>query len=912
MPNVKVSPKSESLRTGAGLRRGFLDFFQEQGHRILPSGNLVPTNDPTLMFVNAGMAPFKDIFIGRAAAPAPRATTSQKCIRISGKHNDLENVGVTARHHTFFEMLGNFSFGDYFKERAIELAWKFVTETLGLPESHLVVTVFGGENGIAADDEAAALWRRVAGLKEERVLRCGAADNFWQMGETGPCGPCSEIHFFFGEGTPDISTFGAEPNSAGAGWVELWNLVFMQFERDIAGNFNPLPAPCIDTGAGLERFAAVMQGVTSNYDTDLLRPILDAAAKLAGVRYQSSPSAQDVALRVIADHARTSAFLIAEGIFPDRDGRAYVLRRVMRRAIRHAQNLGLGPGFLAECASVVVDEYGQAYPELVDRRALIEDVVRQEEGRFHATLKRGLELIETHAPACSPDAPAAPQTAGAPPALSGEVAFNLYDTFGFPLDLLEVIGRERGFSVDVAGFEAAMEAARERSAGSKVGSAALAEGFTLAERDLPATHFVGYEREQASAQVLALLGPNAERVSMLAPGSTGYVVTDVTPCYAESGGQVGDTGSLAGPGLRATILDTQRPREGVVFHQVRVDVGRLEPGAQVELVVDSGRRQAIRRHHSVTHLLHAALRAELGPQATQKGSHVGPSRLRFDFSASTALSTEQLGRIERAVNAAIMANDAVTTDICDLDAAKAAGAIGLFEARYGEEVRVLTMGDSKELCGGTHVGRTGDIGTFRIVSESSLAAGVRRIEAVAGAAALAFAQEEAGRLLSLGQLLKTNPDQVAERIERLLEEQKALQKTVQALKRQLVEGVAGVSEAQLESVGGVNLLAEVTPPTDISVLRERIDKLKQQHAPAVVILGTRSEDGKALLAIGVSKGLEGRISAKALIQAAAPKIQGGGGGRPDFAQAGGAQASGLEDALATAQSLARTTLACQP
>ncbi len=909
MRNVKVFPKSESLRTGAGLRRGFLDFFHGEGHRIVPSGSLVPANDPTLMFVNAGMAPFKDVFIGRAAAPASRATSAQKCIRISGKHNDLENVGVTARHHTFFEMLGNFSFGDYFKEQAIELAWKFVTETLGLPESHLVVTVFGGENGLAADDEAAALWKRIAGLKDERVLRCGVADNFWQMGETGPCGPCSEIHFFFGEGTPDVSAFGAEPDSAGAGWVELWNLVFMQFERDLAGNFAPLPAPCIDTGAGLERFAAVMQGVTSNYDTDLLRPILDAAAKLAGVRYRSSPSPEDVALRVIADHARTSAFLIAEGIFPDRDGRAYVLRRVMRRAIRHAQSLGLGPGFLAECAGVVVDQYGQAYPELVDRRALISDVVRQEEGRFHATLKRGLDLIETHAPASTPDAPSVAHSASGLPSLSGDVAFNLYDTFGFPLDLLEVIGRERGFAVDVAGFEAAMEAARQRSAGSKVGSAALAEGFALAERDLPPTRFVGYEREQASARVLALLDPNAEPQTRLAAGSTGYVVTDVTPYYAESGGQVGDTGTLSAPGVRATILDTQRPREGVVFHQVRVDEGSLESSHKVELTIDSPRRRAIRRHHSVTHLLHEALRAELGPQATQKGSYVGPARLRFDFSAATALSPEQLSRIERAVNAAIMANEAVTTDICDLEAAKAAGAVGLFEARYGAEVRVLTMGTSKELCGGTHVNFTGDIGSFRIVSESSLAAGVRRIEAVAGSAALAYAQDESGRLLRLGQLLKTSPDQLCERIERLLEEQRALQKTVQALKRQLVEGAAGASKTQIEAVGGVNLLAEVTPSTDIAVLRERIDKLKQQHAPAVVILGTRSADGKALLAIGVSKGLEDRISAKSLIQAAAPKIQGGGGGRTDFAQAGGSQAAGLEDALATAQSLARATLA---
>lgn len=894
----KTAPKTP--RTGAEVRQAFQDFFAAEGHKVLPSGSLVPRNDPTLMFVNAGMVPFKDIFTGRAERPAARATTSQKCIRISGKHNDLENVGVTARHHTFFEMLGNFSFGDYFKERAIDLAWRFITEVLQLPEERLVVTIFGGEGELAADEEAGELWQRVARVPAERILRCGMADNFWQMGEVGPCGPCSEIHYYFGEGEPDIARFGEEPGVDGSGWVELWNLVFMQFERNARGEFTPLPHPSIDTGAGLERLAAVVQGVTSNYDTDLLRPIVERAAELAGLHYEASQSEADVSLRVIADHARTAAFLIAEGIFPDRDGRAYVLRRVMRRAIRHAHLLGLKQGFLAACAEVVITNQGAAFPELHEHAALIKDVINQEEARFRETLARGLELIQANTDWLEPSP--------GQRCLPGAVAFKLYDTYGFPLDLQQVIGREQGFAVDDAGFEAALATARDRSRGSKVGSAALDEGVEQLERRCEATTFVGYDQLEAEAKVVALLDAEARPVTELRASQTGFVAVDTTPFYAEAGGQAGDMGEMHHAGFKAQVLDTQRPKQKVSLHRVVAEKGGLTVGDAVTLSVDASRRQAIRRHHSATHLLHHALREALGPQATQKGSYVGPDRLRFDYAGSQPLSRAQLDAIEAQVNQAVLANVPVTTELCDMAGAKAKGAIGLFEERYGEEVRVLTMGASIELCGGTHVARSGDIGAVRVLSDVGVAAGVRRIEAVAGEAALAHAREQEAALETLALQLKTTPDRLQERVAKLLEELKAQGRELEQAKRAVLEG-SSASAATVKQLGEVTLHVQEVPATDMKTLRDRVDQLKDAHAPAVVLLGSASADGKALLAFGVSKALSAQLSAKTLIASAAPHIRGGGGGRPDFAQAGGAYPEGLAQALEAATAAASDQLA---
>ncbi|MBZ0115584.1 MAG: alanine--tRNA ligase, partial [Sandaracinaceae bacterium] len=693
------------MRTSAEVREAFLKFFADRGHARIASGPIAPPNDPTLMFTNAGMVQFKDVFTGKDKRDYTRATTSQKCIRISGKHNDLENVGFTARHHTFFEMLGNFSFGDYFKREAIQYAWQFVTEVLGAPREKLVVSIFGGEGNLPADEEAAALWVELADLPAERILRCGAKDNFWSMGDTGPCGPCTEIHYFMGEGEPDIGRFGEEPAPDGRGWVELWNLVFMQFERHEDGSLTNLPAPSIDTGGGLERMTTVAQNVLSNYDTDLLRPIVELAAKISGKKYGGTLEPDDVSMRVIADHARTTAFMISENIVPGPERRGYVLRRVMRRAIRHGHRLGIGQLFLHEAALQVVELMGGIYPQLVERRLLIEETVKQEETRFRETLERGLKLLDENTEWAE---------IGGQKTLPGKVAHTLFSTYGFPLDLQDVIGAERGFAVDHEGFERAKEEHAKASEGEAApGDVAIEAVYHQLAGELPKTEFLGYDEERAKSKVLALIADGA-KVQGLRPGQRGALVAAATPFYAESGGQVGDRGVIRAGDARFVVEDTHKPREGLFVHHGILEHGSLEVGAAIELEVDHTLRARTRRNHSATHLLHWALRTVLGPQAMQRGSLVGPDRLRFDYAGSRPLSAEEIARIEDLVNEKILVNAPIETEVLPMAEAKAKGAIGIFEEKYGEVVRMLRMtDDSIELCGGTHASRTGDLGLFK-------------------------------------------------------------------------------------------------------------------------------------------------------------------------------------------------------
>ncbi len=872
------------------IRQAFLDFFAERDHRVVPSGPLVPAHDPTLLFTNAGMVPFKRVFTGEERRDYSRAASCQKCVRISGKHNDLENVGRTPRHHTFFEMLGNFSFGDYFKKGAIEMAWALVREVLRIEPERIVVTVFGGEGTLEADEEAARIWHETAGLPPERIVRCGKADNFWQMGETGPCGPSSEIHYYLGDGPVDPRTFGQEQRSDGTGWFELWNLVFMQFDRQPDGALQPLPAPSIDTGAGLERLCVVQQGVLSNYETDLLRPLLDRTAELAGRSYRGGDDPDSVSMRVVADHARMAAFTIAEGIFPDRDGRAYVLRRVMRRAVRHGHRLGIEEPFLHEVVDRVVDVMSDVYPELRERRDLLRDVTRQEEERFRRTLDRGLQLIASF--------DGWGERSGAR-VLPGETAFQLYDTYGFPFDLQEVIGREQGFLVDREGFEAAMAAARARSAGSKVGERAVEAIYHEARERLGApVEFSGYETERDHCEVLALLH-EGRLVERLEAGQHGEVITRRTPFYAESGGQVGDRGRLQTLTADFEVQDTQKPLEGLVVHRGTMRKGTLEVGETVEMHVDSERRAATRRNHSATHLLHWALRQVLGPQAMQKGSLVGPERLRFDYAASRPMHREEIERVEDLVNEAVLRNSPITTEVLPLEEAKARGAIGIFEENYGETVRMLRIGPSLELCGGTHALRTGDIGCFRIVSESGLAAGVRRIEASTGWNTLRRARELEARLHEVAARLKASPEQLLGRLDRLLEQHKDLQRAHERLQKRLAEGGGRDLATEAREVDGLRVLGAVVDLPDPKGLREMADQLRQRLAPAVVLLGARKDDGKGLLVCAVSKEASERVRAGDIVRRAAEHIGGGGGGRPDFAQAGGPHGEKLAEAVAS-------------
>ena len=859
---------STSIRTSAELRASFLDYFAQRDHEPVPSSPLVPGNDPTLLFTNAGMVQFKEVFLGRERRAYNRAVSSQRCVRAGGKHNDLENVGYTARHHTFFEMLGNFSFGDYFKREAIEYAWDYLTRVLALPPERLWITVY------TEDDEAAGIWLKEIGADASRFSRCGAKDNFWSMGETGPCGPCSEIFYDHGPEIPGGPP--GSPDEDGDRYVEIWNLVFMQYNRDAEGNLTPLPRPSVDTGMGLERLAAVMQGVHSNYEIDLFVRLIDAAARFTGCADRENKS-----LRVIADHIRSAAFLITDGVTPGNEGRGYVLRRIMRRAIRHGYQLGCTAPFFHRLVSPLVAEMGAAYPELVAAREHVERIILLEEERFAETLEHGLRLLDE-------------AIAGlADVQIPGETVFKLYDTYGFPTDLTADIARERGLTLDMDGFEQAMAQQRERArAASHFGGAATLEIDVQGE-----TEFCGYERLQEEATVVAIYSADGSR-DQLAAGEEGLVVLDLTPFYAESGGQVGDRGWLVGEGGRFEVLDAQKKGEGAVCHLGRVGEGVLAVGDRVDARVDGERRRATALNHSATHLLHAALRQVLGEHVQQKGSLVGPERLRFDFSHYEAVSREQLLEIERMVNREVRENHLVETRIMSLDDAKASGAMALFGEKYSEQVRVLRMGDfSTELCGGTHVKAVGDIGLVKVVGENGIASGVRRIEAVTGATALDWIEADEDRLIRLAGLLKGGRDDIDQRVVALLERSRRLEKELEQLKAKLASSAGQDLASQAILIEGIKVLAARLDGADSKALRVTLDQLKDKLGSAVVVLATEA-DGKVSLIAGVTKDLTDRLRAGDLIREVAEKVGGKGGGRPDMAQAGGNDPAGLPAALA--------------
>ena len=859
---------STSIRTSAELRASFLDYFAQRDHEPVPSSPLVPGNDPTLLFTNAGMVQFKEVFLGRERRAYNRAVSSQRCVRAGGKHNDLENVGYTARHHTFFEMLGNFSFGDYFKREAIEYAWDYLTRVLALPPERLWITVY------TEDDEAADIWLKEIGADDSRFSRCGAKDNFWSMGETGPCGPCSEIFYDHGPEIPGGPP--GSPEEDGDRYVEIWNLVFMQYNRDAEGNLTPLPRPSVDTGMGLERLAAVMQGVHSNYEIDLFVRLIEAAARFTGCADRENKS-----LRVIADHIRSAAFLITDGVTPGNEGRGYVLRRIMRRAIRHGYQLGCTTPFFHRLVSPLVAEMGAAYPELVAAREHVERIILLEEERFAETLEHGMRLLD--------EAIAGLSDARIP----GETVFKLYDTYGFPTDLTADIARERGLTLDMDGFEQAMAQQRERArAASQFGGAAALEIDVQGE-----TEFCGYERLQEEATVVAIYSADGSR-DQLAAGEEGLVVLDLTPFYAESGGQVGDRGWLVGEGGRFDVLDAQKKGEGAVCHLGRVAEGVLSVGDRVDARVDGERRRATALNHSATHLLHAALRQVLGEHVQQKGSLVGPERLRFDFSHYEAVSREQLLEIERMVNREVRENHLVETRIMSLDDAKASGAMALFGEKYSEQVRVLRMGDfSTELCGGTHVKAVGDIGLVKIIGENGIASGVRRIEAVTGANALDWIEADEDRLIRLAGLLKGGRDDVDQRVVALLERSRRLEKELEQLKAKLASSAGQDLASQAIVIDGIKVLAARLEGADSKALRVTLDQLKDKLGSAVVVLATEG-DGKVSLIAGVTKDLTDRLKAGDLIREVAEKVGGKGGGRPDMAQAGGNDPAGLPAALA--------------
>ena len=853
--------------TTGELRRAFLDYFAKADHEIVPSSSLVPGNDPTLLFTNAGMVQFKDVFLGQDKRSYKRATSSQRCVRAGGKHNDLENVGYTARHHTFFEMLGNFSFGDYFKQEAIHYAWRFITEDLGLPPERLWCTVY------EQDDEAADIWLKDVGIDPERFSRLGEKDNFWAMGDTGPCGPCSEIFYDHG---PDIA--GGPPGSPdedGDRYVEIWNLVFMQFDRNVAGDLTPLPKPSVDTGMGLERIAAVMQDVHSNYDIDLFAAIIEDAAFVTNAVDGDASS-----LRVIADHIRACSFLIADGVMPGREGRGYVLRRIIRRAVRHGYKLGMEEPFFHRLVESVERQMGEAYPELTAAADHVERVLKTEELRFAETLSQGMGLLE--------DAIAGLDGKVIP----GDTVFKLYDTYGFPIDLTADIARERGLSVDESGFSDAMNQQRQRGR--------AASKFAAEEGGLPildeATEFLGYETLNAAGEVTALFR-DGEPVEGLEVGQTGIIVLNATPFYAESGGQVGDEGELLGPNGEFRVDDTQKL--GAAFgHLGEVIKGAVQVGDSVSTAVNGERRAAIVLNHSATHLMHAALREVLGDHVQQKGSLVAPDRLRFDFSHYQALTHEEIAQIETLVNAQIRDNVATETREMAYQAAVDAGAMAFFGDKYGDTVRVLRMGDfSIELCGGTHVSRAGDIGLFKITMETGIAAGVRRIEAVTGEGALAHIRATDNTLRKVADLVKGGRDDVDQKVAQLVERGRALEKQVQALKGQLASGGARDLLDEVTEVAGVKVLAARLDGADQKALRDAADRMKDKLQSGVVILGT-VEDDKVRLVAGVTRDLTDRLKAGVLIGPVAQQVGGRGGGRPDMAQAGGSQPENLDAALA--------------
>jgi alanyl-tRNA synthetase len=863
--------------TSSEIRGSFLEFFRKNGHAVLPSSSLVPGNDPTLLFTNAGMVQFKDLFLGKEVREYSRAATAQRCVRAGGKHNDLENVGYTARHHTFFEMLGNFSFGDYFKREAIHFAWNYITGTLGIPKDRLWVTVF------KEDDEAQRIWTEEIGIDPTRCTRLGEKSNFWSMGETGPCGPCTEI--FYDHGAEIAGGPPGTPDEDGDRYVEIWNLVFMQYDRSSDGVLVPLPKPSVDTGMGLERVAAVMQGVHSNYDIDLFKSLIRSAAEITGTEDLQSSS-----LRVIADHIRACTFLIVDGVVPSNEGRGYVLRRIIRRAIRHGYKLGQTQPFFHKLVASVVREMGGYYSELVSGEARATQILAQEEDRFAETLATGMALL---------DAEAAKLTSSVIP---GETVFRLYDTYGFPLDLTADVARERGLSIDQAGFDAAMAAQRGRArAASKFGSE-LRDSVKLTGK----TDFLGYDRLTDKGVVSSLIFDGAT-VDALRPGQEGQVVLDHTPFYAESGGQIGDAGVLIGASARFTVRDTRKI--GASFAHVGVlEGGELRVGDTVEAQVDPERRTAIALNHSATHLLHAALRKVLGAHVEQKGSLVAADRLRFDFSHTQALSAEELRRVEELVNSAIRQNAPVETRIMALDEAVAAGAMSLFGEKYESDVRVLSIGDfSMELCGGTHVERAGDIGLFKILSESGVAAGVRRVEAVTGKTAYEWVVHTDQVLRDIAALLRGSREDVDEKVRELVERSRRLEKEVQQLKSKLASGQGGDLTSQAKDVDGIKVLAVQIDGADAKSLRDAVDQLKTKLGSSVIVLATVQE-GKVVLVAGVSADLLTRMKAGEIAGAVAAQVGGKGGGRADFAQAGGTQPENLSKALAGVESLIRNRL----
>ncbi len=864
-------------KSTAEIRQAFLDFFHSKGHQVVASSSLVPNNDPTLLFTNAGMNQFKDVFLGLDKRNYSRATTSQRCVRAGGKHNDLENVGYTARHHTFFEMLGNFSFGDYFKHDAIQFAWELLTSEkwFALPKERLWVTVY------ESDDEAYEIWEKEVGIPRERIIRIGdnkgapyASDNFWQMGDTGPCGPCTEIFYDHGDhiwGGPPGS-----PEEDGDRYIEIWNIVFMQFNRQADGTMEPLPKPSVDTGMGLERIAAVLQHVNSNYDIDLFRTLIQAVAKVTGATDLSNKS-----LRVIADHIRSCAFLIADGVMPSNENRGYVLRRIIRRAVRHGNMLGAKETFFYKLVGPLIDVMGSAGEDLKRQQAQVEQVLKTEEEQFARTLERGLALLDEELAKLSGDT------------LDGETAFRLYDTYGFPVDLTADVCRERNIKVDEAGFEAAMEEQRRRARE----ASGFGADYNAMIRVDSASEFKGYDHLELNGKVTALF-VDGKAVDAINAGQEAVVVLDQTPFYAESGGQVGDKGELKGANFSFAVEDTQKYGQAI-GHIGKLAVGSLKVGDAVQADVDEARRARIRLNHSATHLMHAALRQVLGTHVSQKGSLVNDKVLRFDFSHNEAMKPEEIRAVEDLVNAQIRRNLPIETNIMDLEAAKAKGAMALFGEKYDERVRVLSMGDfSTELCGGTHASRTGDIGLFRIISESGTAAGVRRIEAVTGEGAIATVHADSDRLSEVAHLLKGDSNNLADKVRSVLERTRQLEKELQQLKEQAAAQESANLSSKAIDVNGVKLLVSELSGVEPKMLRTMVDDLKNQLGSTIIVLATVAE-GKVSLIAGVSKDVTDRVKAGELIGMVAQQVGGKGGGRPDMAQAGGTDAAALPAALAS-------------
>ena len=854
--------------SSAEIRSAFLTYFEKQGHKVVPSSSLVPGNDPTLLFTNAGMVQFKDVFLGQEKRSYTTATSSQRCVRAGGKHNDLENVGYTARHHTFFEMLGNFSFGEYFKRDAIKYAWGFLVKELGIPAEKLWVTVFD------EDPEAADIWLNEVGVSPDRLSRIGAKDNFWSMGDTGPCGPCSEI--FYDHGADVAGGPPGTPEEDGDRYVEIWNLVFMQYDRNAKGELTPLPKPSVDTGMGLERVAAVLQGVHNNYDIELFKGLIKSASKLTNTKNTSHTS-----LRVLVDHIRSCAFLIIDGVQPSNEGRGYVLRRIIRRAIRHGYKLEMKAVFFHKLVQPLAEIMGEAYPELIAKAEMVSNILLKEEQRFAETLEQGMKLLQGGTQALKDNL------------ITGETAFKLYDTYGFPVDLTADYARENGLTVDIEGFEEAMEAQRERARSSS--------SFTVGQSALPqldlTTQFVGYDVLQSDA-VLQAIYKDGEEVSSISEGDSAYLVLDKTAFYAESGGQAGDRGEIKAQAAVFEVLDVQKQGDAY-FHVGRVTQGEFQLQQTLIGSVNSDKRIATASNHSATHLLHAALRQVLGEHVTQKGSLVEAARLRFDFSHFEPITRTQLQEIERLVNLQIRSNAEVETKITDQETAVANGAMALFGEKYGNKVRVLKMGDfSTELCGGTHVNRVGDIGLMKILSETGIASGVRRIEAIAGEGALAWVEQSDDLLQEIGQLVKGNRDSAIDKITQIQDKNKALEKELEQLKGQLAKAASGDLVNQAVNIDGLNVLAAHIEGSDGKTLRDLVDQLKDKLGHAAIVLST-VQNGKVTLIAGVSKDQTSRIKAGDLVNSVALQVGGKGGGRPDMAQAGGDKPEALEAALSS-------------